>query len=426
MIATLLPFTLDEYYYWLWGKHLQLSYFDHPPMVGWLFSLSHWVEVPGNGGLRWPFLLISHLTLLIWGKILSNEGLGEEKLFLFLLIALFNPLWGLGSLIATPDIPLVFCWSLGILFTQKILKSPTTLNYLGLGIALGLGFLSKYQIVLFVPSLLLLIVQQRKSILLLNSKTLLTIALGLLLCFPVLIWNSENQWVSLLFQWSHGMKAVQWRPYWPLEYLLTQVALIFPIYLIYSRNNLKKIRLHWLLPFVAFPFFFFFYSSFKSRVEGNWVIMAFPAIYALFVLCSSWSTRKIARVGIGIWSSALILILTSLLLYPSTLEKTKIFESKKYNEVLAYVQKKSNVMTYNYQMASFLTFKLGRDICKWTYYGRKDHFNYFDHCKLTPDQFTYIVPFDEIPAIENDFPEFHVISKKSINPYFTALEVIKK
>lgn len=25
----------DEAYYWLWGGHLQLSYYDHAPMVGW-------------------------------------------------------------------------------------------------------------------------------------------------------------------------------------------------------------------------------------------------------------------------------------------------------------------------------------------------------------------------------------------------------
>ncbi|OUS41423.1 hypothetical protein A9R00_00990, partial [Oleispira antarctica] len=36
----LLPFSADEAHYALYGKLLDWSYFDHPPMVGWLQSIS--------------------------------------------------------------------------------------------------------------------------------------------------------------------------------------------------------------------------------------------------------------------------------------------------------------------------------------------------------------------------------------------------
>ncbi|MHB1109812.1 MAG: hypothetical protein ACYCZU_05790, partial [Devosia sp.] len=29
----------DEAYYWMWGQHLALSYFDHPPLQGWLLGV---------------------------------------------------------------------------------------------------------------------------------------------------------------------------------------------------------------------------------------------------------------------------------------------------------------------------------------------------------------------------------------------------
>ena len=29
----------DEAYYFLWSKHLAFSYFDHPPMIAYLFAL---------------------------------------------------------------------------------------------------------------------------------------------------------------------------------------------------------------------------------------------------------------------------------------------------------------------------------------------------------------------------------------------------
>ena len=58
------PF-MDETYYWLWGQHLSLSNFDHPPLVGWtqaLASVLGWNIV----GLRaFAFLtLIGDLALL--------------------------------------------------------------------------------------------------------------------------------------------------------------------------------------------------------------------------------------------------------------------------------------------------------------------------------------------------------------------------
>lgn len=34
-----LPFYPDEAYYWLWSRHLDFSYYDHPPMVAYLIRL---------------------------------------------------------------------------------------------------------------------------------------------------------------------------------------------------------------------------------------------------------------------------------------------------------------------------------------------------------------------------------------------------
>ena len=39
-LLALLPPFMDETYYWLWGQHPALSYFDHPPLVGWTQGLA--------------------------------------------------------------------------------------------------------------------------------------------------------------------------------------------------------------------------------------------------------------------------------------------------------------------------------------------------------------------------------------------------
>ena len=41
------PLHDDELYYWCWSKELQLSYFDHPPLLGWLEWLGMQLVGPG-------------------------------------------------------------------------------------------------------------------------------------------------------------------------------------------------------------------------------------------------------------------------------------------------------------------------------------------------------------------------------------------
>ncbi len=36
LIGSLFPITADESYYWLWSKHLDLSFVDHPPLVAFI------------------------------------------------------------------------------------------------------------------------------------------------------------------------------------------------------------------------------------------------------------------------------------------------------------------------------------------------------------------------------------------------------
>lgn len=46
----------DEAYYWMWGQHPGLSYFDHPPFHAWLLGISDFVFGRSLFGLRWMTL----------------------------------------------------------------------------------------------------------------------------------------------------------------------------------------------------------------------------------------------------------------------------------------------------------------------------------------------------------------------------------
>ena len=162
ILIFLFPISADETYYWVWSKNIQLSYFDHPPMISWLLAAFPFLD-SFSGGFRIPILIVGQLTFLIW-ILIAKERLSEKSLFIFMLLYTASPLLGIGSIISTPDIPLMLFWSLSIFLLLEYEKKPTTLNASLLGMALGLGFCSKYHIVLFIPCLLVWIFLNYKNL----------------------------------------------------------------------------------------------------------------------------------------------------------------------------------------------------------------------------------------------------------------------
>ena len=64
----------DEAYYWMWGQHLSWSYFDHPPLDGWLQGLVAAVFGWSNLSVRlltWLTLAGTLGILWLWSKVLS-------------------------------------------------------------------------------------------------------------------------------------------------------------------------------------------------------------------------------------------------------------------------------------------------------------------------------------------------------------------
>lgn len=386
VLAVWLPFSNDESYYWVWGHHPQWSYFDHPPLVGWLFYLGSFFESFGNGA-RLPGVWLGHLTLLIWAKILQ-PFLEEKHLPIWLIFMLLSPFFGLGSLIITPDVPLVFFWSLSLYLLLQLLKTPTFLNYCGFGAALGLGFCSKYMIVLFVPIACIWIAFSKDWRRIRWSFVPATICIGLIFSFPVLYWNSIHDWASFRFQFDHGLSSEKWSANWPVEYVFGQIMLLFPTVVWLARKSPKNTNVNFLLFFGWLPLAFFFYSSFKAHVEANWPIMAHPALLAL-AFCNAPDSKFIRRTA-AIWAVAGALVLSEAAHHwlPVDPEKLKTSEFTKFDLFLPLTKSKQTLMFGSYQMASSISYKTRHQFYKIGGMNRRDFYDFLpqsfpDHGLIT-------------------------------------------
>ena len=408
ILAIWLPFSNDESYYWVWGHHPQWSYFDHPPMVGWIFWLGTWFESFGNSA-RLPGVWLGFLTLLIWNKILE-PFLHEKKRTFWLIFMLASPFFGLGSLIITPDVPLLFFWSLSLLLLLKCLEKPSALMYAALGAALGLGFCSKYMIVVFVPTAIswLAFTRARKQV---QWHLLpLTAVFGLTFCLPVIYWNSQHDWASFRFQLNHGLDSEKWNPGWPLEYFGGQILILFPTVVWFAARGLihqtdrKSARdetrstsfLHF---FGWFPLAFFFYTSFKAHVEANWPIMAHPAILSLALV--SAPNSKILRATAALWLTVQILVLTEVAHHwmPVDPRHLKTYEFTHFDVFIPEIEKHKPFYLGSYQSAAAVSYKMrqqtGNETYKLNGLNRRDFYDFVPASLPKSDSFWMGVEKDQ-------------------------------
>lgn len=363
MLSALIPLIGDEAYYWVWSNHLQLSYLDHPPFVAWLFKISQF----GSDifGPRWASLLLASGTFFIWIVLSKRLIKNPRTLFLWLCILALSPLLGLGSVIVTPDVPLMFFWSLSTYFLLKIIDHQRAQDYLGLGLSLGLGFCSKYHIVLWPICILLFLLFTKKINLIQWQKLILTAIFGFIMCGPVLMWNYQHDWLSFKFQFEHGLSQGSWEWEWSVKYVLGQAALLMPF--IFSKKFFKASNLdtesciHFFLGWT--PLLFFFISSFKGAVEANWPLMSFAHLGLLFF---TQQQKPIwGRIYLTFWGFATIAILYCLSFPQANFLHNKLSEPKKYSENIKALDHYRPLYTSTYQMASSIwyfshipTFKL--------------------------------------------------------------------
>lgn len=373
LISALIPLSADEAYYWVWAQNPQLSYFDHPPMVSWLFWLGHFLE-PFLNSVRWPAVILGHGVLGVWFYILRND-LSYERFKIWIWLVLFSPLLGFGSLVITPDLPVLFFWSLSLALTLKALESKSLGIYLALGASLGLGFCSKYHIVLFIPCLIAYLSVERKWKEVRWPGVALTVISGLLFCLPVIIWNFQNNFASFEFQLKHGLEKTSYDIEWTISYVFGQILLLFPLIFWAALRARLPQELHWLRYFGWGPLLFFLLTSFRASTEANWPIIGYPALLACALFhpkIQSWLKSYLI-----FWGLLISFVLSAMVIPSFRGVYEKLEEPFVFQEMSNLVTEFQPLYADSYQMASSLWYFSKTPVYKLKEMSRLDYFDTF-------------------------------------------------
>lgn len=202
LLVVVHPF-MDETYYFVWGRHLQLSYFDHPALVGWTQALSGLLFGWNIVGLRAIVLvtLIGDLVLLYLFAKRTGDDDWRWTFWMSVTIFLATPiLFGLSS-VALPDHLLLFFSLATVYCVERLRHDPNSARWLYLAmLAIALATLSKYTGALLGLALLIYLVQVKPLRGWFRSPHLyLALLAAAALQVPVLMWNAQHGAASFGF-----------------------------------------------------------------------------------------------------------------------------------------------------------------------------------------------------------------------------------
>ena len=181
----------------------------------------------------------------------------------------------------TADAPLVAAWAATLYYMERALVGDRVPAWLGMGIAFGLGILSKYTLgLLGLAALLFVILDPASRRWLCRPHPYLAAALALLLFSPVIIWNMEHNWASITFQ-SSRVKGVGDDQFGLHELILHLMVLLTPVGLLaaimafrrgsknYEHPDARRRRL-FIIIFTGVPLAVFVVLSIFDSLRFHW------------------------------------------------------------------------------------------------------------------------------------------------------------
>jgi hypothetical protein len=301
--AAFTPLTFDEAYYWTWSKHLTGGYYDHPPMVAIVIRLGTMIAGDTELGVRLVSILLA--LPMSWAVYRTAEILfGGRRVAATATILLNVTLMAaVGTLIVTPDSPLLVASSLLLFCLAKVLETGRGALWLAVGAAAGAALLSKYTALFFGPAILIWLVSVSKLRHWLLSPWLYLGGLVALAMFaPVILWNADHQWVSFIKQIGRA-RIEDFRPGFIGELIPTQIGFATPLVWILGamglcalfRRNAGALASRVLINTMFWVIVLYFvWHSLHARVEANWFAPVYPA-FAIAAAVAAHLVRWDAR-----------------------------------------------------------------------------------------------------------------------------------
>ncbi len=300
---------VDEAQYWYWAQHLAWGYYSKPPVIAAIIAATTGVCGDSEFCVRAGSLLFYPLSTLV--LFLLAKRLFDVRVALLAAVLFFTlPAVSLSSTLISTDVALFFCWALALYAFVRALATDAWFDWLLLGIALGVGILSKYTMAIFFVSALCYVVFTQSWAVLRNLRAWAAIGLSALIFAPNLGWNWQNHFPT--FHHTAEIAEIGSGIHWDglAEFLGGQFGvfgvLLFPLFiwvLFGWKGQHRILLLSFSLPFLLIISL----QGLLGYANANW---AAPTYVAATLLVSAWLIERkillLAALGLNLLLGALV------------------------------------------------------------------------------------------------------------------------
>jgi 4-amino-4-deoxy-L-arabinose transferase-like glycosyltransferase len=306
-LAFFCPYDLveDEATYWEWSRRLSLSYYTKGPGIALAIRAATSIFGESEAAIRAVSVFASAVAALAIGALGAEAArsapdaprrwhVGFIAAALFLLMPIFQAV----GLLATIDGPYVACWAAAAWAAFLAIERRASWAWPLVGLALGLGFLFKYTILLLIPGILLFAIARRARFS--RTSSLVGFTLGAVIlaaCFaPVLVWNHQNGWPTIAHLLGHlgvaggdmpaapsNTSPTPYDPRWTLEFIGIQLGMVGPPLVLALGVAFRAFRRRrenpaawpgqlFLIACAAPILVFYLLISLIAEPEGNWAM----------------------------------------------------------------------------------------------------------------------------------------------------------
>ena len=303
----------DEAHYWDWSRQLDLSYYSKGPLVAYLIRASCAVFGDVMWAVRLPALVLgvgtSVLTYALTKRLFESDRIALGAVLLNHIVPMFIA----GSVLMTIDPPFFFCWALATYLLALVLFDGRRWAWPLIGVVVGVGFLAKYAMFLWLPIALLALWMDgergRRELKRWEGWVTATVV-ALLFTIPVIAWNARHDWVSFRHVGRQtGTTAPQGAgllqaPARVLEFLGGQAAVVGPPLVVlmvagilYARRRRKEEPEGWearrliFLVWIGVPFFLLTtLVNLRAKAQLNWPA---PAYFTLMIVVAWYLATRL-------------------------------------------------------------------------------------------------------------------------------------
>ena len=266
-----------------WGSNLEWGFNKHPPFSAFAAELIYLIF----GNQDWAYYLLSQIFIIIAFVVvfkLANEFFKNSSLA-FLSVILLEGIYFFNY--TSPEfnvnISQLPFWALSIFYTWKCLKKDKLIDYIFLGLFLGLGFLSKYIFIYLIIGIKLLFVFLLIKKKIKSYNFLLAGPVALLVIFPHIIWLIENNFITITYGLQRaGLEDNVFNHFnFPIIFILKQLGILSPLFLmtffLVKKIKINRVKVDEKTTFLFFtfiiPIFLIFLTSLimGSKIRTMWM-----------------------------------------------------------------------------------------------------------------------------------------------------------